>query len=67
MIGPRSRVKWLSQAHTDRNVWFHGVVLNIYPPKDGNPPTSANQVATVDDGSGRKPRSVPLYRLVIDG
>lgn len=66
MIQPRAKVKWLSQAHTDRNVWFHGVVLAIYPPKD-EPPTIANQVCSVDDGTGRKPRHIVMARLMIDG
>lgn len=59
------RVKWLSLAHTDRNVWFRGEVLGVYPPKDG-PPTLFNQLCPVDDGSGLKPRCVPLYRLMVD-
>lgn len=64
-VGRNVRVKWLSLAHTDRNVWFRGVVLGVYPPKEG-PATLFNQLCPVDDGSGLKPRCVPLYRLMID-
>lgn len=65
MITKGCRVKWLSQAHTERNVWFHGVVKGIFPPKD-EPPTLANQICAVDDGTGRANRHIAMARLMID-
>ncbi len=65
MITKGCRVKWLSQAHTDRKVWFHGVVKAIYPPKN-EPATTANQICAIDDGMGLRDRHIAMARLMLD-